>query len=150
GEDGEETFSLYWNSYQDADLRYTRFKFDDLNDIGLKLIARFARLHAKHFTPFKMEERLFGKIGEFDIEGTPDFLGDFKGVPSIVDFKTSSKKYHKSRIISDEQMMLYAALSNQCLQYLPKQRIYYVFVKDTTPSIQTLVEDISLDQIQET
>lgn len=144
GGDGEEIFKLYWDSVEGQDLK--RFKFDwrCLKFNGEVFLSRFKRLHAKHFVPHKMEERIFTKYGPHLVEGTPDYLGDYKGIPSIVDFKTASSKYDASKIECEEQLSLYADMAVKELGYEPKQRVYMVFVKDfKEPSIQILKSELT-------
>lgn len=143
GGTGTEIFDMYWNSV-DPGLR--KFKFDHkcLAYNGGVFLERFKRLHAKHFKPFKMEERIFTQFGEHEVEGTPDYLGDYKDIPSVVDFKTSSSKYEAGKILCEEQLSSYSAMALQKLGYEAKQRVYMVFVKDfKEPSIQVLKSELT-------
>jgi len=143
GRDGVEGFQMYWST---VDKRLRKFKFgpDALEKMGPIFIERFARLHAKHFKPFRIEERIYTKFDQHLVEGTPDFLGEYKGVPSIVDFKTSSAKYAKEKIECEEQLSAYGEMSARELGYTPEQRVYVVFVKDfNDPSIQILKSELT-------
>ena len=142
GADGMDVFRTYWDSVKDKDMIYYRHNWDMLNEIGEVLLTRFARLHAKNYKiVHPMEERLFSKIGGYKLAGTPDFVGDYKGVPSIVDFKTSADAFVKDRIICNEQMPLYAYLAEKELGFKAKQLVYQVFTKQN-PRIQTIVHPI--------
>jgi hypothetical protein len=150
GGDGESLFNMYWDSVN-PELR--KFKFDHkcLRYNGNIFLQRFERLHAKHFKPFKMEERIFTQFGPHLIEGTPDALSEYKGVPTVVDFKTSSSKYDPKKILCEGQLSLYAALAEQTGIYSPKQKTYIVFVKDfKEPSIQTLSAPLTKEGIEAT
>lgn len=129
GNDGLKIFKLYWDSIGEQKLMYGRFNWQQLKDTGEKQLERFVRLHMKHFEPYKLEERLYGTIGGEHFEGTADFIGNYKGVPSIVDWKTSRDKYPASKLQVSEQMYGYAHLAKQCLDYDVKQLVYMVFVK---------------------
>lgn len=139
GGDGEAAFTSHWEFARDLGLDYGRLQHDQLREIGLRLLTRFKRLHAKKFKPFKMEERAFATIEGLSLEGTPDFVGEFEGVPSIVDYKTSAYRYDKQKIVCDAQMPLYARLAELAWGYAVQQRVYVVFVKDAKdPSIQII------------
>jgi hypothetical protein len=136
--DGIELFEMFFDTYRGRDLPGFSFSWEELRAMGPVFLSRFERLHAKHFRPFKMEERMYGQIGPHKFEGTADFLGWYKDVPSVLDFKTSSKAYHKKKVISDEQMPGYAHLSATTLGFKPEQAVFFVFVKDRSgPKIQT-------------
>lgn len=144
GDGGADLFTIYWDSVKDTGLAYGRCDWAQLKEIGEVLLARFERLHAKHFEMFKAEERIFAKIGDFAFEGTPDFLGKYKGVPSVVDFKTAGYRYDKLKIISDEQMRFYAYLAKKHYDYHPQQLVYAVFIKDPkAPSIQVVTSELT-------
>lgn len=139
GGNGVETFSIYWNSIKSSNVSYGRYSWDALSSQAITLIARFERLHAKKFKIFEMETRLYGSLPNgIKIEGTPDFLGDFEGVPSIVDFKTSGNRYPKEKIECSDQLMLYSALASQARDYTAHQVVYCVLIKATTPDIQII------------
>jgi hypothetical protein len=80
-----------------------------------------------------MEQRMYSTVGEYKIEGTADFIGDYKGVPSLVDFKTSNMDYKAEKIISDEQLYMYSYLAKKELDYMPQQVVYFVLVKSYNP-----------------
>lgn len=143
GGDAADVFRIYWDSVKDKDMKYYRQNWDELNDVGQTLLSRFQRLHAKHFEiKYPMEERLYADLYNYPVEGTPDFVGKYKGVDSIVDFKTSSQPYVKEKIVSNEQMHLYAYLALKKYGYAAKQLVYIVFVKNPA-RIQVLTHPLT-------
>lgn len=129
GDDGELTFEVLMQSALGQEMRQGRRDHAELMELGKVFISRFNRLHKKKFQPKYLEQSLSGKIGPYEFEGTADFIGDFDGVPSILDFKTSNYPYPKEKIQLNEQMPLYSELAKQCLGYEAKQLVYYVFCK---------------------
>jgi hypothetical protein len=146
--DGVELFNLYWGSVESTPMEFSRLKWADLRACGNTLLERFKRLHAKHFEPFRMEERIFTQVGRHSFEGTPDFVGKYKGIPSVVDFKTSAMRYPKERIVSDDQIPIYAHLAEKDWDYPTQQGVYVVLIKDPKePSIQVLTTALTKDTI---
>lgn len=139
GANGLEVFALFWSSLKDQPHRWGRNSWEELKEQGEVLLARFERLHAKKFKIFKMEERIYTKMGDISLEGTPDFVGEFNGVPSIVDFKTSGYTYSEDKLVCNEQMPLYSWMAEKEWGYKAQQYVYIVFVKGREPRIQTLV-----------
>lgn len=151
GEGAQEIFTMYWDSVKDAGLDYGRFNWLELQGMAEVLLARFERLHSKHFEPFKLEERIYSELGGHPFEGTPDFVGKYKGIPSVVDFKTAGYRYAKEKIIVDEQMAGYAALSAKAWNYPVEQAVYVVLIKDRkSPSIQVLTTQLTSDILNST
>jgi len=143
GDDPVESFKAYWTP-ETPNLEYGRHNQACLESNAEALLPRFVRLHAKKFTVHQTEERLFGTLREGSkvrLEGTPDLLGDYEGIPSVVDFKTAGYRYPKEKIFLNEQMFLYAHLARQ-QGYPVKQLVHIVFIKGNTPSIQTLTLEI--------
>lgn len=136
-------FELFWDLERGHNNKYGRYTWDDLREQGHTLLARFERLHAKKFKAFKMEERLYGRIGNIEVEGTPDFIGDYEGKKSLIDFKTSGSRYNKDKIKVSEQLYLYTELARQAFGFIPEQVVYVVFVKGSNPSIQCISEDFN-------
>ena len=150
GGDGEELFKLFWDTCKHLPREF-KFGWEALGEMGPVFLARFKRLHAKHFRPVHMEERLFGSLGPYAVEGTPDYLGYFKDEPAVVDFKTSSRPYAKEIIHSHDQTVFYAHLAKQQINFHPKRKVLYVFVKDATaPRIQVLEKCLTETEICET
>jgi hypothetical protein len=147
--DGILLFNTYWESIKGVKLTQFKFGWDALKEMGPVFLDRFKRLHAKHITLFKGEERMFATVSGHEMEGTPDALGEYKGIPSIMDFKTSSSRYKNEKIISDDQMPSYAHYAKTHYGYEPKQKVYIVFIKDfKNPSIQVCVSELTTDNIQ--
>lgn len=134
--DGISDFNLFWNLEKSRNNKYGRLNHEQLQNNAEVLLSRFTRLHASKFQVHQMEQRLFSEIGRFKVEGTPDFLGLFDGIPSVVDFKTSGSRYHKDKIIVAEQLYMYTHLAMTKLNYLPEQLVYVVFIKGSRPDIQ--------------
>ena len=146
GGDGVGLFGIYWDSMLHEKVEYGRYKWAELNDMGPPLLERFIRIHQKKFKPYKMEERMFVKLGDTDYEGTPDFLGDFEGIPSVVDFKTAGYRYDSRKILCDEQMPGYALMAKEAYGYEAKQLVYVVLIKSSTkPDIQIIKTPLTND-----
>ncbi len=142
GDDGKEDFLTYWGIEKSKDNRYSRFGWSELRSQGLTLLTKFDTRYKKRIQIHQMEQRLYGSYRDIKLEGTPDVIGDFDGVPSIIDFKTSSSNYHKEKIRTAEQLYLYSYLAKTVLGYEVKQIVYIVLVKGQVPSIQTaLIRD---------
>lgn len=155
GEDPMLTFELYWESVRGKELTYSRFDWSGLQELGRVFIPRFLKLHAKKFKPFKFEERVSMPIGDgHTIEGTADFIGDFEGVPSIVDFKTSAGEYSHSKLLKNQQLWIYAAQAEHTWGYKAEQIVYMVFIKGqeriqivkhpiTKPKLDSMLKDVA-------
>lgn len=127
--DGLAVFEVFWNSLKDTRLVSDGFTWEQSKHLGEVFLSRFERLHAKHFKPFMIEEQVKAEIGGIEFEGTPDFVGEYKGVPSVVDWKTSSYPYDKVKLFTNMQMPLYAAMVKKAKGYDVKQLVYVVFIK---------------------
>ena len=92
-----------------------------------------------YFSPvLRGRSTIFSTIGPYELEGTPDLVGEYLGVPSIIDFKTSSRKYDPRQTIADEQMRGYALMLEKEGLYTAEQIVHIPFVKHhTNPRIQT-------------
>lgn len=147
GDDGKEDFITYWDIEKTKDNRYSRYGWSELRAQGLILLSKFSTRYAKRIKIHQMEQRLYGEYKDIKLEGTPDVVGDFDGVPSIIDFKTSGANYHKEKIRTAEQLYLYSYLAKKHLNYEVKQIVYIVLVKGNTPSIQTaLVRELNQEE----
>lgn len=114
----------------------------DLVDTAEILLTRWERLHKKKYKLFKAEERIGITLYGHRIEGTPDFVGEYEGVPSIIDFKTSRMAYDKKKIEVNEQMPLYAHMAKEVWGYEAQQLVYVVFCKQEK-RIQVLKKTIT-------
>lgn len=139
GEDPQAIFRVFWESEKDKERRYGRFDWESLKNQGEILLSKFQRTHAKRFKIFKMEERVFSTIDGVRLEGTPDFVGEFDGKPSIVDFKTAAYRYSPDKLICNEQMPLYAEMVKREWAYNAENLVYFPLIKGDPPSIQNAV-----------
>jgi hypothetical protein len=137
GDNGIDAFNTFWDIEKNKGNAYGRFDWAALKDQGNRLLDLFNRRHKGRFEVFQMEQRLYGEYGDIKLEGTPDVVGKFDGVESIIDFKTSGYRYHKDKIRVAEQLYLYAYLAQTKLNYPVKQLVYLPLIKGMTPSIQT-------------
>lgn len=131
------SFKAYWSSLDPSKYAWGRYGHKELSDQGERLIERFRRLHAKRYKVKEMETRLFDTSLSINVEGTPDFIGEFDGICSVVDFKTSGYAYSKEKILCSDQLMLYAYLA-MAKGHNVSQLAYIVFVKGVEPRIQVL------------
>ncbi len=146
GDDPYAGFANYWNAIKGKPYTYGRYDWGAYEGMGPAFIDKFQTYQYKHIVPVSVEERLAHQYVGVPFEGTPDVIGYYKGVLSVIDFKTSASRYDKSKIESNAQMPLYAWLSHQTLAQTPLQRVYIVFVKYDL-SIQTLVAPLTSQEI---
>lgn len=148
GGNGLDVFNIFWNAEEKNGLVYGRLPHGVLNDIGNTLLERFNRLHLKHFNMAYIEKKMQASLGPYKLTGTVDFIGEYKGVKSIVDWKTGGYPYEKEKLIINEQMYGYNAMARESLGYEAQQHVYVVFVKNPKePRIQVLTKEISLSNI---
>ncbi len=140
-------FEVYWSHEIKKHLKYGRYNHETLREMGGVLLRRFIKLHAHKISPLSTEKRLYTKLGGFDVEGTPDVVGDFEGKMSVIDFKTSGSRYHRDKALVSEQMVLYAYLAMQELKIQVDQIVYLVFIKGSIPTIQVIKHDINSDTV---
>jgi hypothetical protein len=134
--DGNSVFDLYWSTTS-PDLPRFRYDHAALAKMAPIFFEKFIDQYMPHIKPVAIGERYFGKIGKHDFEGEFDLLCEYKGVLTVVDFKTASANYAKEKIVVEEQMPGYAELIRQKTGVLPAQRMFLVFVKDfNAPKIQ--------------
>lgn len=144
GGNGLEIFNIYWESLNHKDYQWGKFGWEACKDLARTFLTRFERLHLPHLKPYKMEERIHYLIDSVAWEGTPDFVGEYKGKRCILDFKTSGSKYDKRRIDTEEQLTLYSELAKHAWKYNAEELVYMVFVKDfKEPSIQVLKKELT-------
>lgn len=147
GRDAQVVFKLCWDAQKGKHLKYGRFNHEQLEDIGRTLLDKFVRFQLKHFEPSVMEQRMFYTTPDgIKIEGTADVIGQYKGIPSIVDFKTSAYRYLPSQLTVSDQLYLYAWLADKCLGYKAQQIVYMVFQKSTL-QIQTIIKPLTRDKL---
>ncbi len=141
GDDGEELFRIYWASYRMKDLVYSRFKWEELRELGLNFCAKFKRLHAPKYEIVSAEVRLKADYEGLKLEGTPDFLGKYKDKISLRDFKTAGYNYmpEKQQIALQLNFYAYLVLQNKLVDRIDTLG-YTVFNKGTS-SIQDMTWD---------
>lgn len=136
GGNGTDVFQIYWDSYKDKPLKFSRFKHQELDDIGHKLVARFAKKYAPSMKVAVAEKRLYGGFRGVDLEGTMDFYGTFEDKLSLLDWKTAAYAYDRSKEHTALQPRLYSYLAFVNGWELPEQEGYIVFNKGQS-TIQT-------------
>jgi hypothetical protein len=129
GEDGEELFKLYWDSFAESPLVYGRFKHDSLSNIGADFMRKFAKFYLPRLKPEIMEVRAYGEYKGMKVEGTLDFYGTLDGVPSLIDWKTTGYAYDKDKALNALQLHLYGYLCLTQHKKAPEQLVYFPFVK---------------------
>lgn len=145
GGEGVGVFNLYWSTLP-KDIEYGKLKHDVLAEMGPQLIEIFRDEHMKNIVPEHVEKRieshfLFGE-DTITVGGTPDCLGLYKGVPSVIDYKTSAMPYNAYKGFVNEQMYLYASMAEREHNFKAQQGVYVVFVKDPkNPRIQIKVHE---------
>lgn len=138
-----EVFNLYWNSLKDVDMKVYRYSWQELGDLANnRFLPNFIKLHASHFTDCKMEETLEMQLGPYKIQGTFDMCGDYKGVLTLSDWKTSIYDYKASKVSRNHQLYVYCMLYAAHYGVLPKQVMYKTFVK-SKGSIQTTIASVT-------
>jgi len=143
--DGIQIFETYWETLKNKQVEWGRFAYESLYDQATVLYRKFKRLHARHFSSVRLEERLSFKLPSGNtLEGTPDAVGLYRGESAIVDFKTSGYNYPQEKLLCEEQLSLYSELESRVSGFKAKKKAYLVFKKDyKDPSIQTLVAPLT-------
>jgi hypothetical protein len=133
--DGAMVFGVYWDSYQDKDIKYGRFNWKQLKVLGEGFLRKFEKMHAPKLVPHIMEQRLYSDYKGLKLEGTLDYSGTYEGIPSVLDWKTTGYAYDPRKPTVALQLYLYSYLAIKELNYVPEKIGYYPFVK-ATGSIQ--------------
>ena len=152
GEDGKMYFDTYWQSVKDKPLKKFKFDWRCLEFNGHVFLKKFADRYLPDIKPVFQEERIFATMNGRKLEGTPDVMGEYKGIPSVMDFKTSSVRYSDDMIECEEQMSFYAKLAIANGIYAPQQKVFFNFVKDfKEPSIRTpLIKQLTSEDLSAT
>lgn len=124
-------FELYWDTLKDEKMTYDRHNWAQMRDMGAIHLSKFMRYQRKHIEPIVFEERQYSKLGPHAFEGTPDVYGKYKGVLSVIDFKTAGYRYDKKKAYNAYQLLGYDYLLTQNGHPPAEQVIYIVFVKQT-------------------
>lgn len=138
GDDAYQAFEVFWGPTKAADLKQKA----ELGYMAGEFIRKFEKMHRQHLEPVHLEKHMLGTINGIDFEGTCDFVGAYKGIPCILDYKTSAYNYMPSKILSNPQMPLYAELARQDFGFKAEKIVYMVFVK-ATQSIQVQEVDLT-------
>lgn len=126
--DGKDLFSIAWKTHKDKE--FGRLSWEQLHELGLSLLSQFTARHKSKFSPVHLEAEMRHDFGRYILKGTADFLGTYNGIPSIVDWKTASRPYDEYKIVTNEQLYVYASLAKSVLGYEAKQVVYGVLIKD--------------------
>lgn len=148
GGDGQTVFDVWWETASKKELEYSRYKHDELAEFGKEFIELFKPKMAL-FKPAHLERKMQMPLTpEYGFSGTVDFLGEFKGVPSVVDWKTSAMPYTGYKIRCNEQMYGYASLAAHEMGYQAQQAVYVVFIKDhKNPRIQVKIVPLTQEKV---
>lgn len=130
GGNGLDVFNMWWGLEESKGLEYTRLKHGDLAKMGADLISIFRDEQMRFFVPKALEQKMTTKLGNHLFSGTVDFIGTYKGIPSVVDWKTSAMPYSQHKIEVNEQMYGYAFMAERELGFKAEQVVYGVAVKD--------------------
>lgn len=136
GDDGVKTFQIFWDRQKTQDEPYGRYSWSELADKGRVSLERFKRLHLGKFSNPLVEQTLTAEFEGVKFYGTPDVMGDFEGVPSIIDFKTSAMRYNRNKILAAEQLYGYSYLAEHALGYKAEQLVYVILTKEKEPTVQ--------------
>lgn len=133
GGDGEGVFEAMWEANRDLTYTYSNGEtWETLARDGAVLMSKFKRLHLKHFKPQYVEAKLsrgyvMNQGGGVEFSGTVDFAGEYKGVKSVVDFKTSAWPYEPAKLVINEQLALYNYMLRP--DFVAEQHTYVVLKK---------------------
>ena len=150
GGDGISMFEAMWAMDEGKDMEFYRTNWNELLEDGQRLIANFKKYHLKHFVP-KFIERQVECVSGVKLSGTIDFVGEYKGIPSIIDFKTSSRPYNKDKLETNEQLYIYNHMARVVLGYEASQHVYVVFQKrlyGKPASIQVITRNVAAKDVE--
>lgn len=131
GEDGVMAFNMYWDSMKDRHMQYYEHSWKDLREMANDaFLPNFKSRHLKKFTDFEQEVQMtMPFLDNHTLQGTADFIGKYEGKLAVIDWKTSSKRYKKNKIILNHQLYLYARMHQLKTGVLPEVLLYKVFNK---------------------
>lgn len=149
GGDGVGVFSIFWKN--ETYHTFPKLSWNDHQALGEIFLSKFERLHKKNFEPVMFEERLtitLGNLPQVTVAGTPDWIGMYKGVPSIVDWKTAAWPYDQLKLTVSDQLHLYAHMVKEKGIMDAKQIAYVAFIKNVRdPRIQIITKEITQEGI---
>lgn len=150
GEDGVEPFIMYWDSLKDTHMQYYEHSWKNLRELAVdNFLPNFKSRHSKKFSNYSQELQMStGFLDKHSIKGTADFFGSYEGIPTVVDWKTSSRAYRKNKIEVNLQLYVYAKLIKETQGITPKQIMYKVFNKKDG-SINTLKKELTESEIDD-
>lgn len=147
GGPGVLTFQMLWESRRNQDMvYYGRESWESLMADGERLLSLFKRNHAKHIKAAYVEEQISGVYDKVKLMGTVDCAGEYKGVKSVIDFKTSGTRYPAEKLVVSEQLYVYNHLLSSERQYDAVQHVYIVLRKtgrDGEAGIQVITKPVS-------
>lgn len=149
GSDPIATFDMYWNSIKNEQMRYTSKDWAQLQEMGKLFLTRWIKRESKYYKSMYVEKMLQAPLGQYLLEGTPDFIGEFDGNLAIVDWKTSAREYDKKKLKTNEQMYMYAYMASKQLNINVKKLVYCVFIKLPEPRIQTIEIDLTQEKLKD-
>lgn len=151
GEDGGMAFNMYWDSVKDRHMQYYEHSWKDLRDMANDaFLPNFKSHHLKKFTDFEQEVQMtMPFLDGHTLQGTSDYIGKYDGKLCMADWKTSSKKYKKNKIIINSQLYIYAKMLQTNTGALPEILMYKVFNKkdQSINTIEFQLTQRSLDAI---
>lgn len=129
GDDPIEVFQMYWRSIDPDKYTWTRYTYEEHAKIGEELARKWLKGHAKHYKPLHIERSIDFNINGCEFTGTPDFVGFYKGIKVIVDWKTSAQPYDKNKAYVDSQLWVYREGVKQVHGFEAEDLVYSPFVK---------------------
>jgi len=147
--DGEAVFEAAWEGHKDRAMEFSNGEsWDTLNRDGVVLLSKFRRLHAKHIEPQYVESKLSKAYKDVVFTGTVDLAGTYKGVKSVIDFKTSAWPYLPEKLVVNEQLPLYNYMLRP--EFEATQHVYFVLKKSkygVDAGIQVLTREFTESEV---
>jgi len=110
----QDAFSAYWASSKGKlNFKGERHGYTDLEQTGFRFLENFNKRLGKDMSLIVAEKRMYSKLGDLPIEGTPDALVEWNGRNVLLDFKTSAYNYDPCKTDLSLQLNLYAWLLEQ-------------------------------------
>lgn len=147
GQDALGVFHLYWNMCKKDQLKKFSFTWEELSALGDKFVTRFITRYADQFEPLALEKKVTVSVGGLEYTGVIDMICKYKGLVTVLDFKTSTRPFSTTKLYTDEQLYGYVPLAAS-LGFKVEQVMYFVFVKKTG-AIQTNLRAKLVEPIQD-
>jgi hypothetical protein len=148
GGDADQAFIDAWNKVKWLDMAYQRHDWDTLGATGLKFLGTFRKKYGVNMKPLLLEKRLYAKLGEIELEGTPDALVEWEGKNVLIDYKTSAYNYLFEKTPTSLQLYLYSFLLEQN-GFKVDSICYFVFNKGTGTVQTPVIFDIDKEVREE-